>query len=99
MQFATGAVLVPTLAPGEPVELVATLDRKLAQTAAVSLMKNAALLEADAKVALVSQTETTVTFSVAVENGLAGAGVVFVIAMELPGPPVEVPPIPPRKVP
>lgn len=88
MPFATAAVLVPTLMPAEPVELVATLDRRMASPELdVSLLPNAALLEANAKVELVSSTDSTVTLRVTVERGLAGSAVVFVLCQQKTGPP------------
>jgi hypothetical protein len=80
MPFATGAVVVPTVKPGEPVEITVDLDRKMPNDKYdVSLLRNAPLLNAQADVTLIGQTTETVTLRVVVEHGLAGAGAVFVI--------------------
>lgn len=81
MPFAAGAVVVPTLAPGEPVELVVQLDRKMPASANydVSILPTAPLLLAEADVTVIAQTPNDVTLRVVVEHGLAGAGALFVI--------------------
>lgn len=78
-RLAAAAVMVPTLAPGEPVQLTAVLDRELPGEFDVSALPNAPLMAASAKVTVVEHTASTVTLQVVVEHGWAGAGAIFVI--------------------
>jgi hypothetical protein len=87
MPFASGSVLVPTLAPGEPAEVTVELDRQMHGRFDISLLKNAPLLSAGAEVTEVSHTDKSVTLRVIVKDGLVGAGAIFVICMPQTGPP------------
>lgn len=80
MAFGAGQVVIPTLAPGKPVDLTIQLDHKMpAGKFDVSLLRSPAVALADATVEVTGQTIDTVTLRVTAKHGLVGAGVIYVL--------------------